>query len=282
MINLFSGKGTAKGIYPSYKEFLRSHEVQFFPYFTNGKDDSVNINRLLQNTSFDAISILGGDGTVNLVLNSLKGFDIPLHIIPCGLGNDLARTTLGQISIKEHFNNIVQQSAMEVDTYTCNGQCFSVTFGVGFDGEVSQQIDNFRKMRLPKQLAYWISVLKVIPFFKEVDIEINGEKHECFLLSLANTPYFGGGFKIAPDADINDRQLDYVLISKISVLGRIRNLLRVRKGNHLSHPAVTYKKVSAIGIFCEKEIPAHIDGELIRSISYDIRYDRKVKLLIAP
>ncbi|MBR9860622.1 hypothetical protein GYB22_07700 [bacterium] len=279
IINLYSGLGRSKNTLPAFKHFLQKHSIEYFPYTTTGDSDSLTIRRILSSKSFDAISILGGDGTINMVLNSLEDNQIPIHIIPCGLGNDLAKTIHGTKQLDYYFKCLIQNRVTEIDTYQCNNRRFSVTFGLGFDGAVSYLIQSHRKKWIPRKLLYWITVLRIIFTYKEVEIEIDEEKKTVFLLSLANTPYLGGGFKIAPHADISDTLLDSVLIGKVSNLRRILNVVPLRKGKHLHLPMIEYKKISSAYIHSDQKIPAHVDGELIESNTYSIKFDRKVSVL---
>jgi diacylglycerol kinase family enzyme len=196
------------------------------------------------------------------------------------MGNDLYRTLHGSIPRNLQFKKVLSQDRRVVDVFSCNGLRFSVAFGVGFDGQVTYYVARLRNKRIPRLLSYWVSVLMNLRSFKEVQLETSFGTFDTFLLSISNTPYVGGGFKIAPEAIIDDRLVDMIHIGKISFLGRISNLLKVRTGKHLGIAEVSHQKISAIKIQCDRELYAHLDGELIQSKSYDIRFARKLEFLV--
>ncbi|MFY0645148.1 MAG: hypothetical protein JXR19_11870, partial [Bacteroidia bacterium] len=250
-----------------------------FPYHTTGHHDIENIEKLIQHREFDVISVMGGDGTINIVANALGQSDIPLHIIPCGSGNDLVSKISPKPSLDAHFKKLLDWQVMEIDSWLCNNKRFVSCFGIGFDGRVCQINEQNRNKYIPKALVYWIAIFRVLFAYKEIDIEVNNEKKSIFLLSLSNNDRFGGGFLIAPLADMTDKLLEWVSIGKTSILQRIKHLLQLKNGKHLDLPMVDYKRVESCSIYSEKNVPAHVDGELLFDHSYVIRYDRKIKLL---
>ena len=278
IINTIAGNGLANKIYSQYFRFLKNYDIEFFPYHTTGVNDKNNIAKLLANKTFDTISILGGDGTINSVINAIGEANYRIHIIPCGTGNDLLARLAPQKNVFDQFNTVLQPSGIKVDVFNCNNERFIVSFGIGFDGAVCQKVEQFRTKRIPKRLAYWYAIIKIISGYKEIEIEVEKEKKEIFLLSLANNDRFGGGFLIAPNASLDDGLLELVIVKKINRLARWINLLKLKNGKHLGLSIVEYKRVKKYAIYCDMEVPSHVDGELMYQKNYVIQFDRQVEI----
>src|SRR5439155_26434797 len=81
------------------------------------------------------------------------------------------------------------------------------------------------------------------------------------MVALANTPYYGGGMKIAPAADPSDGLLDVVLIQEVSRLRFLRQFPRVFRGTHLSDPAVKCFRGRTVTITGDADTRVMVDGE---------------------
>jgi diacylglycerol kinase (ATP) len=276
VINVKSGSGLAGKIYGPYFKFLKKYNIRFFPYYTNGINDRLNVEKLFVHRQFDAVSVLGGDGTINMVVNSLGVEDIPIHIIPCGTGNDLIEAISSRATTHAHFDAIVERKTVEIDIFRCNDRRFSSIFGLGFDGKVCEAVEAGRNSSLPHFTAYWVAIFRNLFSFKEVRVEVNGNSKEIFMLSLANNRQVGGGFLLAPHAKMDDEILDMVTLGKVTGLQRIKNMLRLRRGRHLDPPFVEYEQVRECVIRAEREIPAQLDGELVYEQNYVIQFERKI------
>lgn len=280
VINNFAGNGLAERVYSEYFKYLQRRGVKFFPYYTVGKADPENIEKLLNNKDFTTISVLGGDGTINSVINARGAEKLKIHLIPCGTGNDLVSSLLGKKNINEYFDHAVSGKTTEIDMYKCNNRRFLVSFGIGFDGAVCEKVEQMRERRLPKFLSYWLAIFSILFNYPNLEVEIDGERRSLFLFSLANNDRFGGGFIIAPKARLDDKQLEYVLVHSTTVSQRLWNILRLKNGKHLNLSIVDYKRVTACSIHALKDIPAHVDGELLYNNHYDIRFDSKLELCV--
>ncbi len=280
VINTIAGNGLANKIYSQFFRFLKHNDILFFPYHTTGINDKENIQKLLVHREFDTISILGGDGTINAVINAIGKKDYKIHVLPCGTGNDLLSKISPSKNVSEHFDTILKDNTVKIDLFNCNNKRFIVSFGIGFDGAVCETVEAYRSKRIPKQLAYWYAIVRIISGWKEVVLEIEDSKRDVFLLSLANNDRFGGGFLIAPKAELDDQLLELVIVKKIGFWDRWLNILKLKNGNHLNMPIVDYKRVKQYAIYSEQVIPAHVDGELMYDKNYIIQYDRSIEICV--
>lgn len=279
VINKASGNGLANKVNYPFFSFLKGRNIPFFPYYTTGVDDIRNIQRLLDNKDFDTVSVLGGDGTLNLVINAIGHRNINVHIIPCGSGNDISNRINGKMEITRHFYAILNKTSTPLDIFSCNDRLFVVSFGIGFEGSVCESVKIQRRSWMPTSLRYWIAILRNLMFYKDVEIEMYDQKKKIFLLSLANNDKIGGGFQMAPHADVNDGLMELVVISDVPKRKRIKHMLDVKVGKHLDLPYTEYKRVSSFAIYSDNEIPAHVDGELLYNNNYVLKYSHSLNFL---
>lgn len=272
--------GKAKEVSQRFIDFLEKNQQVYILYTTNAEENTNTIQSLITQHKIENISILGGDGTINIAINALPHLDFNLHLIPAGTGNDLAKMLYGSYSEKTVFQLVLDtKSTKEIDCWKCNEYRFCNGFGAGFDGAVAHSM--FRKTYiLPTKLKYWIEIFRHIFGYRSNHVSINGKPTPVFMLSAANGKVYGGGFNVAPLAEADDELLDIITISKVSVLKRFLYLPKIEKGKHLHLKEINRTQLNKIEIKAERPLPAHLDGEPILSDSYSIYLEGKMRFAI--
>ena len=208
----------------------------------------------------------GGDGTVGEVANALVGTNIPLGVLPMGTGNDFARTLGIGLDLNLAVRTIVFGKTTNIDLGKGPGGYFINVAGCGFDAEVAYQI-NHKFRRLRGTSAYIVAVvstlMKLQPY--PITLTIDGVlQHETVMLcAVANAKTYGGGMRIAPNADISDGLFDIVLVGKVTKLEFLRTFPKVFKGTHLDHPQVKVLRGQTVRIESDRKMPVLADGEEI-------------------
>jgi diacylglycerol kinase (ATP) len=222
---------------------------------------------------FTDVFIVGGDGTLNFFINRYPNISIPLSIFKGGSGNDFAWKLYGDKNFEAQLQIALKSPARRVDAGLCNGYYFLNGVGIGFDGEVVQAMGQKRFISAG-YLAYLWTVLKKIAFYREKELKLSyhNEKKtgKFFLLSIANGSRYGGGFKVAPHALVDDGLLDLVEIRCIHRLRRLFYLPKVERGEHLGLSFVSSTWVKKIIIQSPSKVAAHLDGEFMWSDYFDI------------
>jgi diacylglycerol kinase (ATP) len=164
------------------------------------------------------IIAVGGDGTVNEVIQAIAETDTILGIIPTGSGNGLARHCSIPLKIAEAVTVIKGGKEMLIDLGKANEVYFISNAGVGFDAVVCNAIKQtkFRglKMYISKVIQYYFAY-KNDTYSIQADDNLFTKK--AFFLNVANGKEFGYGFEIAPNASLQDGLLDMILIDKINI-----------------------------------------------------------------
>ena len=263
-INPLAGKGRPLKAWETIRPLLEQEGIPFVAHHLDLPSDL---------DGYDGILIVGGDGTINHILNHFPDTRLPIGVIPAGSGNDLATSLFSGKSLREQYQNAVHGTVRPVDAGICNGKIFLNGVGIGFDGEVA--LDIHKVKWLTGKTKYMSVVLRKIFGYREKRMRMEWEgrvlERDTFMVSVANGYRYGGGFKVAPLADWQDGKLDVVIIDKVSVLQRIRYLPVIERGEHLDLSFVDASHARAITVSSSSILHAHLDGELMSSDSFDIR-----------
>ena len=193
----------------------------------------------------DAVRVYacGGDGTVNEVVNGIFGFkNAELAVIPIGTGNDFIRT-FGDIKKFFDIETVIDSEARPIDAIKINDRiCINIA-NIGFDAAVVQRVEKLRKKRfVPKAVSYHLGVaICLIKFPKEtlkIKFDDGEEQDEKFLLTLfANAQYYGGGYRSASPAKVDDGMMDVITVKNVSRRVFVSNVSAYQKGTIIGTPA---------------------------------------------
>ena len=218
--------------------------------------------------SKNIIFAVGGDGTLNEVVNGVVGTKNILGIIPCGSGNDFYKTLE---KIDEEFPVI--------DVGKINGKYFINIVSIGIDAEVAKNVSLMKKIKLPTSQVYNASI--VYTFFKykfkniEFTIDNSTNKSKFTILTVCNCKTYGGGYNIAPDAQLSDGYFDVYFVDKLHkpIIPFLIGMLK--KGTHEKHKSVHKNKATKIKFKCDYDLVCNIDGEITIDNKFDIKLIEK-------
>lgn len=217
--------------------------------------------------------IIGGDGTINYFINQYPNCKINLALFDGGTGNDFAWKLYGESNVENRFNQVMNSMPKWIDAGIVNQKLYINCMGVGFDGEI---IKSMKKIRfLGGKIGYMVAVVLKILSFKEAkfQIETNGKIFggKYLLALIVNSSRAGGGFYIAPNAQIDDGQLDMVLCKALPIWKRLIYLPIIKMGKHMHLPFVIESLGTSFKLKCENDMPIQVDGELIFAKEIDVK-----------
>lgn len=276
--NPMSNGGKSLENFNDYLSFLEKNKALFITYFTNENSDQKNLEEIIQTEKITHISICGGDGTLNMVINCELDEKVLLHLIPLGSGNDFANSLYGFLKPQDAFDLIFKKSQHKIDCWKCNDRRFINMFGCGFDGKVAYRTFQ-NKGFLPSHFKYWFEIIHNIICYQSNEILVNDKSGFLFMLAAGNGKTVGGNFKVAPEAELNDGLLDLIWVKKVNFLQRIINLLKIKKGKHLGKSFIHFEKTTKIVISSQKTMYAHLDGEPMKDKHFNITYFRPFTFL---
>ncbi len=200
--------------------------------------ESADAARAAAASGAERVIAVGGDGTLHLALQGVVGTGAVLGLVPAGTGNDYARAFgLFGLSVEEATERALGP-ARPVDVIRTDRQrwvAFSVTGG--FSVDVNVRADRMRFPRGPSR--YTVATLLTMPGLRhrELAVTVDGQRSEyrSALFAVNNTPTFGGGMAICPDADPTDGLLDVCVVGPASRTTMLRLLPSVFEGGHVGH-----------------------------------------------
>lgn len=214
----------------------------------------------------------GGDGTLGELASVLCHTDTALGLIPSGTGNDFARNfDYRNFKIEDTFEPEIRP----IDVIRVNDRIGINVLSFGFDTTVLMNTYQILKRRpsLGKHaftLGVLTSLFQLDTSRVEMDVQTTrGEEKrlsgEFTLSAICNGGYYGSGFHPAPNAEIDDGQLELLTVSKLSLFQLLGLINKYKKGTHLGKPGIELTSVRSGTITADREIYANIDGELFQS-----------------
>ncbi|MDD7792635.1 diacylglycerol/lipid kinase family protein [Clostridium sp. 'White wine YQ'] len=279
IINPEAGKGRALEYKDKIEKIFTKINEEYEIIITERVGHATEVVRELTSRDRYRVYAIGGDGTLNEVVNGLVGTDSILGVIPAGSGNDFIRSIWDEQD-DELLIKTIRGDFKKIDLAKVNNKYFINISSIGFDAEVVYNARKYKKYKfISGPFAYFISIFITALRFKgvEIEFELDGQpiNDKIFLMAVANGKYYGGGIKIAPFANITDGALELYLIKAISIFKLIREIPKVLKGVHsYGIKEVKYSKIQNIKAKSKNEFTINIDGEIVRG--------KEVEFLILP
>jgi len=211
----------------------------------------------------ERLIVVGGDGTMQYAAQALAGTPCALGVIPLGTGNDLAGTLAIPPEIGPAVERALTGAVRAIDLVRVGGELAIGYAGVGFDSEVTRFANQVKHLRGP--LVYPYAVIHTLATFRppRMRVEHDGGAFEggAMFVVAANLPRFGGGMRIAPDAEIDDGLLDLVIVREIPRRTLLSVFPKVYTGSHVAHPAVTLVRTRRAAITLDRAMTMFGGGE---------------------
>jgi len=212
------------------------------------------------------IIIGGGDGTLNLAVDTLVETGLPLGILPLGTANDLARTLGIPDSLFEACRAIATGKKRYIDLGIVNGKYFFNVASIGLSVDITNNLTKEAK-RQWGVLAYAITASKMILQSRRFTAEISchGESKIVKTLQVAvgNGRHYGGGMTIAHDATIDDQRLDLYSLEVKYCWQFIGMLPSIWQGKYQESFGFRSLSGSVISVYTRKPRPINTDGEIV-------------------
>ncbi|HEU5477198.1 MAG TPA: diacylglycerol kinase family protein [Gaiellaceae bacterium] len=216
--------------------------------------------------------VVGGDGTVNEVVNGVAGTDAEIAVLPCGTGQDFGRTH----GVPGRFDAAVR-TALDGETKAIDlgrvvwedgtSRFFANVASVGMSGAVARRANAMTKA-LGGRLTFFYALTREFLVWQNARVTVEleggvvreGAMHDVI---VANGRYHAGGMKLAPDARQDDGAFDVVLIGDVTKLDFVTTAPKLYTGRYLSHPKIELLRSATVGIEATEPLPLELDGEPI-------------------
>jgi len=279
ILNPAAGKGTARNALPTIRSHLDKAGILYEIVETERPLHGIELAERAAKDGVDVVVAVGGDGTVNELINGLMNVrqavdKLPsLGVLCVGRGNDFAFGAGIPSTVDGDCRTLIDGHRKTIDVAHVRGGLYpdgryvGNGVGIGFDAVVGFVAKEFK--RLSGFIGYFVAALKTIFLYfqaPKVRIEMDGETIEmsALMVSIMNGRRMGGGFHMAPNGDMGDGHLDLCMAQEVSRMGIFRLIPRFMKGTQASHPAIRTAQATRVQVEAlDGSLPAHADGETL-------------------
>ncbi|HZQ91619.1 MAG TPA: diacylglycerol kinase family protein [Terriglobales bacterium] len=270
----------------------------------------------------DAILVFGGDGTVHHQLTAAIEQRTPMLVVPFGSGNDFARclglaTAEASLAAWKAFcagagNVRVIDAGRICSPQAATTAYFCCVAGAGLDADANRRANAMPRwlrgnggyflaaglaILLRRNARFRFRAERPAGSMPSVAIESAGPERVMLrwaddpvieaggpgtLIAFANAPAYGGGFRMAPAARLDDGLLDAVFVHRIGRLRMLRLAAELRGGTHIRHPEVQYLRASRIDLESDPPLDLYADGEFIARTPLRIEVVPRALQVIVP
>lgn len=248
--------------------WVRDKGLRVTPRVTWEAGDATTFARDAVQAGVDAVVAVGGDGTVNEVVNGLVDTGVPLGVIPIGTANDFARQMNIPLDADHAMDVILRQPPRAIDVGEMNGRAFLNVSTGGIGAETTQETSSASKERLGS-LAYAITGMKKLGalrarrgYFSGPGFEYRGD---WLIFAVGNGRSTGAGTMVTPNASVQDGLLDVCIVEAMPRSDFARLTLLLRKGEHLGHAGVRYVQLPELSVESTRAMAVNVDGEAVNS-----------------
>jgi diacylglycerol kinase (ATP) len=290
IVNPIAGNGRAYHLAPRLEAWLAARGRSARLVKTRERGHAEQLAAAAGRLGHDRIVIVGGDGTVNEVVNGVMADGRPqptgrpsIGLVPAGSGNDLVRDLELPLDPMVALAVALGEPERVIDVARADDmrgtvRHFVAAGGVGFDAQVAHVMFGHRLPWQRGRAGYFLSTFVELMRFRNRRLELtrgsgDGEvrtNHVSLLVAFANGPYLGGGMQICPGADLADGMLDLCIAGDLTRMEALRLLPGIYRGAHVGHPKVDFVRAASIRFDGEGDTPVHLDGEPFGTIPLEI------------
>jgi diacylglycerol kinase (ATP) len=228
---------------------------------TESEEDAVRRTREAVEAGYDVVAAAGGDGTVGTVAEELVGSKVALAVLPMGSVMNVARSLGIPRDLDEAAQILANGRIRSMDAGHANGKLFFEVASVGLSAAVfgeAQRVDE-------GEYGGLVGALRALVEFRPRRVRLklsSGETIEtrALLVAVANGPYTGFGFTLAPDAELDDGVFDIAVFRRFSRWELIRHFASIALGRRAWSPKVSTYRSDRVRIESRHAMPARADG----------------------
>jgi YegS/Rv2252/BmrU family lipid kinase len=280
--NPIAGKNTRSKNLHKVEAYLTQLGVPFETHISQSHLDATNIVKELSLAGETEFIVVGGDGTLNEVLNGITDFSAcHVGLVPSGTGNDFAEKIGIPFSPEKACDIILNCECKETDYFEIGGvRCMNVA-GMGIDVDVLERCHKGKMKGKPK---YLLSLLHSFFAFKGYQVEIvndgKSETRDVLIAAVCNGAQLGGGIQICPTAEVDDGKLNAIIVDCVGgKIALIKAFIELMRGRILQYPRTKHIVCESIRFIPKNPTtcPVQLDGELYSDLQFDAQIKRGLK-----
>jgi YegS/Rv2252/BmrU family lipid kinase len=284
IVNPSAGGGRASRALPAVRSELDRLAIEHEVALTRDLEHARQLATDATERGMGAVAF-GGDGLIGAVAGALSQAGGTLGVLPGGRGNDFVRT-LGIARRPVPACQVLAAGiTRELDLGEVDGRPYIGIASCGFDSDANRIANQTRIVR--GNLVYAYGMLRALAGWKPADfrLEFDGSKpleFSGYSVAAANSRFFGGGMMLAPDASLEDGQLEIVIIRAVP---RRRYLLMsptVFRGAHVRQPNVEVVRAAGVRVSASRPFTMYADGDPIAELPATVSVRRGAVRAIVP
>jgi YegS/Rv2252/BmrU family lipid kinase len=279
IVNPNAGNGKGRKDWNRIADILRKNDIRFNMKPTERKGHATEFTRELIAGGYRKIISIGGDGTLNEIINGIftqdhcPASEIILGLIPVGTGNDWGRMFgipliyEGAVQVIKEYKIMLHDIGV-ISYYTGEEKqkrYFINIAGLGFESIVVKKTNKQKDKGMSNKAIYFYNLLSSLLQYRNTfaDITIDGKstRAKIFSINVGNGRYCGGGMRQTPDALPDDGLLDITIIKEMGRIEIIRSLKLLYDGTILSHPKVDGYRSNNLKVSSDSILYVEADGE---------------------
>lgn len=281
IVNPVSANRTTSKEWPAYKSILLEKGYELEDVYTEYPGHGTELSRKALKAGYSTIMSVGGDGTMNEVINGFFEDGRPvaaasrLVVFSRGTGCDFIKSLGIKKGIEDLLAILERNEEMPIDIGRADitgmdGKSLTRYFAniadIGIGAETADRVNRHSK-RLRGKLSFMLGTATTLLLYrnKELEVIIDEEtviKDKMSLVVVANGKYFGGSMKVAPDAVLDDGLFDVIIFGDLSKPDFIRSFPLVYEGRHMSHPKLRLIRGSKVKVTSGGTALLELDGEI--------------------
>ncbi len=290
MMKVICIQNTTRKLHRTHHQFLQvchdDLEISFHHYSTEYANHAKELAERAKGNC-DVLLVIGGDGTLNEVVNGLcasPGKNPKIFLLPGGTGNDFHRNFIASDLSTQSPTNLFSQmgervhiACLQTNTET---RYFLNIADVGFGGSVVREL-NLLRNKFGSGFSYFLAIIRTFFKYKKpvLTLTFNGieRTQRFFMLVICNGPVFGNGLIVSPGTHPREKQFGLVILGDVSLFDYLRHLPNLWRGKRIKHPEIKYETTDEVTISSSLgDVSAETDGELIASTTFRVSFHTEI------
>jgi YegS/Rv2252/BmrU family lipid kinase len=284
IVNPNAGGGRAAQVLPAVEAALRGHGFEVRVTSTRDLPHACELAGAAV-AAGEIAATLGGDGLVGCVAGQLAGGDGVLGVLPGGRGNDFARVLGIPRDPVEACTTLANGVERRIDIGDVDGSPFIGIASFGFDSDANRLANETKLIK--GDLVYLYAALRALAAWEPARFTLDldgGERLEFsgYSVACANSRAYGGGMFIAPDAELDDGQLDIVMTGRKPRRRALLDLPKLFTGEHVHTPAVKVVRAREVRVSADRPFTIYADGDPIAELPATVGLRHRALRVLAP
>lgn len=275
-----SGKGSKNG-HKTFDRLRVDYEQDVDLFYTKHDGHAMKIAE--DSAKYDSVIVVGGDGVVHETASGImrvpKAKRPVMGVIPVGSGNDYARSLGMPFQVNKAVDTLMHAKIKEVDVGQCNDKYFVETLSFGLDAGIA--IDTMKARQKSKEkgfkLYFKCGIDRIMNHFEFFDFEATLDRGRkisghSLIMAIQIGKTYGGGFKITPDAEIDDGYFNLCYSEgKLTRKKTLPLFAMAAKGKHVNSKIIKFDKSKKISLNIKQLVPCQLDGEEYSNRKFEIK-----------